>query len=374
MDEPVRVCHLAPGLAYGGAEHMLVDIVAELDDFDFVVGYFDGNDDLVSDLERAGADVRHFDETFRFDPRGAARMTRFLSSRRIDVLHTHLPYAQILGRIGSAVSSVGAVVSTKHNVPEDNHPVTWVGDRLTRHLDDVTVAVSNGVEHAFTGSTHPPNEIGDRWCTIYNGIDVDEFRRTVTDANAAEVATESGVDPDTPTVLTVGRYVPVKRQEVAIAAVARLDRPVDLVVVGWGPRESKLRSEARKRGVQDAVHITGRVPSVHPYYALADLFVLPSRREGLPITLLEAMAAGLPVVATDVPGTREAVRAGETGLLYPPGEVATLVDALDLAHDRERRRRYGKAGLARVRDQFSVEQMASTYGRLYRRLGNGWRP
>lgn len=374
MDEPVRVCHLIPDLPYGGAEQMLVEIVTYLEEIDFVVGYFGDKDYLASDLEQAGAEVRNFGEAFRFDPRAFYRMTRFLQANQFDVLHTHLPYAQILGRIGSLFGNVDAVISTKHNVPSDNHPVTRPGTRLTREIDAVTVAVSNGVEYAFTGSSHPPNEIGGRWCTIYNGIDVDEFRHDVERADADRVAAELGLDPETPTALSIGRYVPVKQQEDAIEAVARRDRPIELIVAGWGPRKEKLRSKVRSEGVGDRVHVTGRVPAVHPYYALADVFVLPSRREGLPITLLEAMAAGLPVIATDIPGTREAVRDGETGLLYPPGDVSKLTELLDLAHDPQRLEEYGTAGLRRAREVFSVEQMASSYGELYRELRSGWRP
>lgn len=370
MSDRLRVCQLITALQYGGAENMVVDLVDNIDDAEFTVGYMETKDDLVPDVESTGASVRSFDEAFRFDPRAFARLRRFLDANDFDVVHTHLPYAQTVGRVAAAGNGVDALVSTQHNVAGSYHPVTRATERLTRRLDSTTVAVSNGVERSFTGRAHPPNELGDRWCTIYNGIDVAAFNESVEAVDTATTRAELDLDPETLTLLNVGRYVPVKRQREAIRATARADFDPALLVVGDGPLDGELRSLTRNLGITDRVRVTGRVSEIHPYYAVSDVFISPSRGEGLPITLLEAMAAELPVVATDVSGTREVVDRGTTGLLYEPGETDALCTHVEQFRDAATRESYGRAGYQRAREVFSAERMASSYAKLYRRLAD----
>jgi glycosyltransferase involved in cell wall biosynthesis len=114
--------------------------------------------------------------------------------------------------------------------------------------------------------------------------------------------------------------------------------------------------------------VTGRVPEVHPYYAAADAFISASKAEGHPITVLEAKAAGLPVIAPDIPGVREAVVSGETGILYPSGRTKCLISAMTELAVSEKQHRYGTAGRERVAQHFDVSQMAERYTRLYEQL------
>ncbi|WP_277542847.1 glycosyltransferase [Haloarcula laminariae] len=368
MPNRLNVFQLITALQYGGAENMVADLVETVDDAAFTVGYMEAKDDLVERLVDAGATVESFDEGFRFDPRAFARLRRFLRAESFDVVHAHLPYAQTVGRLAAVGSGVDGVVSTQHNVADTWHPVTRATERATRPLDSVTVAVSNGVERSFTGSSHAPNRLGDDWCTIYNGIDVDGFGQRVDDVDAAAVREEFDLDPETLTLLNVGRYVPVKRQREAIRAVAQAPFDAQLLVVGDGPLKADLRAAAAELGVSDRVHVTGRVADIEPFYAVGDVFLAPSRAEGHPITLLEAMAAGLPVVATDIPGISEVVVDGGTGRLYEPGDIEALLAALARLRDPSLRREYGTAGRERARETFSVERMAASYGELYRQV------
>ncbi|WP_394353563.1 glycosyltransferase [Halosimplex rubrum] len=125
-------------------------------------------------------------------------------------------------------------------------------------------------------------------------------------------------------------------------------------MVGWGPREDRLRDRIRQRGLGDAVTVTGRVPSVHEYYALADVFVSSSVFEGLPIAHLEGMAAGLPIVATDIPGVVEVVVDGETGLLIPPEDPGALASGMCELADATRRTEFGHEGRQRVESKFDI--------------------
>lgn len=363
-----KVLQLITALQYGGAENMVADLVETIDDAAFTVGYMEAKDDLVPRLVDAGANVESFDEDFRFDPRAFARLRQFLQAESFDLVHAHLPYAQTVGRLATIGLTVDGVISTQHNVADTWHPVTRATERVTRPLDAVTVAVSKGVERSFTGSAHPPNQFGNNWCTIYNGINVDGFRQQVDATDTETIRDEFDLNPEVLTLLNVGRYVPVKRQHEAIRAVAQTPFDTQLLIVGDGPLKAELRALASELGVSDRVHVTGRVADIEPFYAIGDIFVAPSRGEGLPITLLEAMAASLPVVATDIPGIREVVDDDVTGRLYEPEDLESLCAVLAELRDPSLRRDYGRAGHKRAKETFSVEQMATSYANLYRQV------
>jgi len=366
MSSELRVCQLITGLGYGGAENMVVDLVDAVDDVTFSVGYMGQEDALAAEILTTGVSVHALGERIRFDPTAFARLVRLFRRVECDVVHLHLPYAQTVGRLAAALAGIDGVVSTQHNVPSNYHPVTRTTERLTRCLDDVTVAVSQGVERAFTGTAHVPGKSDDDWCTIYNGIDVDGFERSVREAVTESVEESFGIDGNETVFLSVGRYVPVKRQEMLIEAFEQSG--VDdgrLFLVGHGPREATLRDAVRDRGLSERVHVTGRVPTVEPYYALADVFVSASGGEGLPITFLEAMAAGLPVIGTQIAGVDEVVVENETGYLCRQ-DANAIGAAMAKLCDPDRQQSLGGAGRRRVAAHFSIEQMAGSYADLYR--------
>jgi glycosyltransferase involved in cell wall biosynthesis len=365
----LRVCHVINSLTHGGAENLLVYLAEAMDDVEFTVVYFGGDADLAHKLDDAGVTVRRLGERFRFDPGAAVRLSRILGSTGFDIVHAHLPYAQTISRLASQVAGETPVVSTQHNFPSNYHPVVRLTERITRGLDDATVAVSKGVERAFTGRAHSAGDFADRWCTIYNGIDVQGFRRRVDEADGEAVRTDLGIRPDSQLLLSIGRYVPDKKQATLIKGFSRASLgDTELVIVGHGPLESELRRTATRLDVAERTHVTGRVPKVEPYYAAADAFVSASRVEGLPVTVLEAMAAELPVVASDIPGTNEVVVPGETGLLFSQGSVDELSKALSQVEPPMRRRQLGENGYERAAETFDVETMAATYLELYNSL------
>ena len=375
-DQPIKVCYLINHLAPDGAPTVVESLIREIpaDDIEFTVCFFGGDDTLQRTLEDAGARVVNFGartEYPQFDPRALPAMVKFFAGASFDILHCHLPYAQSLGRLVAQLGDIDQVVSTQHNVPSNYHPVERVAERVTRRLDAATVAVSGGVESAFTG--REPTRPTDRgaWGTIQNGIGVESFAKSVAEADAAAVRAEWDVADADPLFVNIARYQPQKGQLALIEAMEQVVERVPaahLLIVGWGSLESDLRSAVRERGLSDAVTVTGRVPEIHGYYAAADAFVLSSEFEGLPVTLLEAMAAGCPIVATDIPGVREVVLDGETGSLVAPGNPDALAEALCRMGDASRRETFGTAGRNRVEGRFSVERMAADHLELYRTL------
>jgi glycosyltransferase involved in cell wall biosynthesis len=164
--------------------------------------------------------------------------------------------------------------------------------------------------------------------------------------------------------------VPDKRQRQAIDVIANANFDVDLLILGEGTLKTNLQSLATELNVADQVHITGHVPEIYPYYAVSDVFVSPSRGEGLPITLLEAMASELPVVATDIPGIREVVKDGQTGYLVGPDDTERMCSHIKKLRDVKLRESYGANGYQRAQDMFSVEGMAKSYANLYSEIAN----
>jgi glycosyltransferase involved in cell wall biosynthesis len=367
------ICYLINSLGTGGAERLLVNIVehAPSDEATFTVAFLERDAELAEPLRAAGAEVVGLDGSFKFDPRAAKRLSDLLRNREFDILHTHHPYSQSVGRTVGTVSGSPVLVSTHHNVPSELHPVTRTLELVTRPLDAATVAVSEGVEHAFTDDSNQyDGDLRGKWCTIHNGIDVVRFRRAVSAARAGGIEADLDLS-DGPVFLNVGRYVDAKAQGDLVEAMGLIKDNLpegELLIVGWGEREEELRTAVERRGLESSVTVTGKVPTIHEYYALADVFVSSSIREGLPTTHLEAMAARLPIITTDIPGARETVSDGETGIIVPPRRPDRLAAAMRRLADEEQRDRFGTAGYHRAQERFSIERTVEDHLRLYREL------
>jgi glycosyltransferase involved in cell wall biosynthesis len=193
----------------------------------------------------------------------------------------------------------------------------------------------------------------DKLAVVRCGVDAGTF--------APAAAPREDADPSAPLrVLCVGRLAPEKGQQVLVDALAACPG-VAVTFVGAGDKLEALRRRAAARGVDDRVTFTGAVGQdrIAAHYAAADVFCLPSFGEGVPVVLMEAMASGVPVVATAVGGVPELVEHGVTGLLAPPGRADALADALmRLAGDADLRRRLAAAGRARVEEEFDLERNA----------------
>ena len=369
----MHICHLINSLEHGGAETHLLEMAranqAAETDLSMTVCAIEANAPLAAEFRDIGVEVQNFGAAFKFDPRSVVRMTKYFKRNEFDILHIHLPLAHTLGRLVGRISGIEVIVSTQHNVADNYHPITGTLEKLTRPLDTRTVAVSEGVRQSFStpfhGSGHP-------WETIYNGIDVEAYNDEVTASDLSDI-TEKWDITDELVFLNVARYQPEKSQVDLIDAMAEVTEQhpnTKLLMVGRGDLEDKLRRRIREKGLEAHVKLTGFVPSVVEYYALADVFVSSSIREGHPITLLEAMAAELPVVGTAIPGVDELVVDGETGLLAPPQSPAALADRLLKLTNSTKREQFGQAGFERIRDNFDISQTLESHIELYRELLN----
>jgi glycosyltransferase involved in cell wall biosynthesis len=238
-------------------------------------------------------------------------------------------------------------------------------------VDARTIAVSEGVERAFTGDSgrYKPGQ-HQQWCTIYNGIDTESIYNKVVHSDPQTVRKKWQVDADL-IYLNISRYVEAKAQTDLIAAMADVvntEPDSHLFLVGWGPLENRLKAAVEKNDLEEQVTVTGKVPTVHEYYALADVFVSSSVFEGMPIAHLEAMAAGLPLVATDIPGVNEVVVPDENGFLVSPEQPTHLGEAMLALQNKDLRTRFGEASRHRAQKEFSIDETVETHLALYREL------
>lgn len=380
MTARMRVCHLVHHLNLGGIQTQLLRMI-EASDSDAVshtVCYPGVVHDLREEFEDAGVRVVRFetgadDPLNQFRPAFLRELTGFLRRESFDVLHCHSPqYLLVVGRVCGRLAGL-PVVCTYHNVSDAFDPRLRPFERLTRPLSAVSVGVSKEVERTFAGSAELYPRTGSpldrRTYTVYNGIDVEGFSGQIRQADTAGLRSEYGID-DEVVFLTIGRYTEKKNQLGLIDAMGDVVESLPdarLFVVGHGVLEDDLRRAVADRNLDGNVVITGRVPSVEEYYALADVFVLPSLTEGLSVVLLEAMASGLPIVATDAPGSAEAVVDGETGYVVPLEDRTELARAMERLGADDRRERFGQNGFERVRDTFSIQRTVDSYLDIYRR-------
>lgn len=289
-------------------------------------------------------------------------MGRLLHRLRPDVVHTHNPLPLIYAAWPAAL--VGArVIHTKHGANPARGANLWARRAAARAVD-AFVAVS---PHTAAQARAARECAGAKLHTIVNGVDTERFAPNAAWRRAHRVAW--GVDNDTCVFISVGRLDENKNHQLLVAAFAAVagmaGAAVKLVVVGDGPTRAALERQAAALGVASSVVFLGRRADTHELLAAADVFALTSQSEGMPLAAAEAMACGLPVVATDVGGMRDLV--GSCGVLVPL-EVDALAETLTQCYrEPSVRRGWGASARLRVEGAFSLTAMEQAYADLYAR-------
>lgn len=354
---PVRVAHLVMALDMGGLERVVIDLVRRTDRtrFEPAVVCLKRRGALADQVEELGVPVLSLDCDGRGLPATVSRAVRGLRRLRPDVLHTHNPHPHFVGSLAAAVLRGPPVVHTKHGRNKPGLRGAVLANRVASQLSDVVVAVSEDAAQVARQVERVPRR---KVRVVPNGIDLARF----------PFADRTG-RPGPARAVHVARLNPIKDQKTLLEAVRLVaDRAPDfhLTVVGDGPLREELHALRDRLGLRDHVALLGERSDVPALLAAADLFLLSSLQEGMSLTLLEAMASGLAVVATDVGGNREVVAHGATGLLVPsrsPERFAAAV--LELLPRPEAVHEMGRQGRARVERQFAVESMVRHYERIY---------
>ena len=369
QQRPVRILQLLVTTSPGGGPKHIFDLVRNLprDEFEVVVAaprdgiFFDRFRDLgvtVVELPLSRLGVRHLPL--------AARLIR---RHRIDIVHTHGKGPGLYGRLAARAMGV-PTVHTFHGIHYSSYPIIgqWLYLALERRLSRLTRAVINVSRSQEAEGLALRLFRADQSVVVVNGIDVEELDRAI---GQSPVRREMlGLGADDFVLGCVSRWDPVKRFEILLDAVRRLASRIPrlvLLLAGGGGEEARIRRIVAQTGLRDRVIFTGFVGNPARVYGILDMYVATSLKEGLPLAPLEAMCARLPVIATDVPGHRDVVVQGQTGLLVPPEDSAALAAAIALLEaDAERRRRMGEAGRQRVLTDFGIRSMADRTADVYR--------
>lgn len=296
------------------------------------------------------------------DVRVIARLARIIARRQPDLIHAFLFHANQAARFAGLLSRFPRerIIAEIQTVEVERRWHLWF-DHFTQHLSRFTIGNSPSVvEHLHRASAIPRHRLR----LVPGGTDIEPFR------SAMPVALESiGLPEDARVLLWVGRLDPVKGLDLLIDAVplvCKADPRAHLVLVGDGPLRATLERQIASRNLGSRVHLLGARNDVPALLRAADVFVFPSRTEGLPNALLEAMAAGLPIVTTDVPGCRDLVEHGSTGLLVPFGDATSLASAiLRVVTDSELADGLGASAAACATQNWSLDGMKRGYLAAY---------
>jgi glycosyltransferase involved in cell wall biosynthesis len=362
------VLWLTKGLGPGGAERLLVSLARTIDRsrLSCQVAYLlPGKDHLVGELAEAGVESICLDGANPLHLAWAGRLRRLAETEDIDIVHLHAPHPAAVAR--PVLRAMGrtrpAIVYTEHNGWDTYTPATRWANALTYPLDDARLVVSQAalasIPHLLRGHTE----------ILIHGVELDAVRvhRNARQQLRAELA----VDDRTALVVTVANLRADKDYLTLLRAARRaLDTGTSIrfVAVGQGPLESEIRAEIGRLGLVDAFLLLGYRPDALDVLAAADLFTLSSRAEGYPVSAMEALALGLPVVATAVGGVAEAVRSGVEGILVPAGRPDLLGDALaDLACDPVRRSKMSLAAAERA-SLFDIRRATARIEAVYEQV------
>jgi glycosyltransferase involved in cell wall biosynthesis len=376
--ERARLLFLINSLPPYGAEMFILNHAhhVDRDRYEVAVCQLGGSDALAPRFHEAGIEVLNCHARYRFDPAALARLGLVLRHRRIDILQTHVGYAGVVGRIVGRAVGVRAIVSTEQTVRSDYGRVIRTANDLTFRWAHTNVFISRAVLGSFAEVF--PELYSEPQAVITNGIDTRALAETAA-AGRAQARAELGMAADELAFGNVARLAPTKGQETAIRALARVRRALpraSLWIIGAGPLEDHLLGVARAEGVSDAVHLVGQSLDVPRLLGAFDAYVHPANTEGLGISVLEAMAAGLPTIASAVDGLPEFVRDGDTGWLVPPRDPERLAQAMvDVGRDLDGARVVAERGRALVQREHDIRVSVAAYERIYRRLlGEGSRP
>ncbi|WP_437670280.1 glycosyltransferase [Sorangium sp. So ce131] len=363
------IAHVLNSFQVGGAEQVVVDLAGLQRDAGHdvkVVGIAtNAQGPRAEQLRERGVEVHMIPKRPGFDITLPGKLAAFFAKHDVSIVHSHnqmpLIYATAAGRLHRV-----PVCHTLHGAVFDQGRRAWLRHVAAR-LADAHVAVSQSTADFMLKNNEVPRS---KLHVILNGIDLSRFRP---DPEArARVRAELGIPADAWVAGSVGRLSQVKNHALllrAAAAAGVLSEDGRLLLVGDGPEAAPLRALAEELGISDRVVFAGERHDVPEFLAAMDAFVLSSTSEGLPLSMVEAMATGLPVVSTAVGGIPALLGDGEAGLLVPSGSVESLAEHLAaLKSNPERAEALGKRGRKLALGRYSAERMMASYMDIYESL------
>jgi glycosyltransferase involved in cell wall biosynthesis len=380
---PVKIAYVLPNVETGGAEGHVLSLARLLDRSrfsPFLVTTAGGG--TLYESFRAVLPVSVIDDPRRARPRpprnpfvhlrAILEMRRIFRERSPDIVHAYLPAANVIGPIAARLSADSRVIVSKRSLAnyKEGHPLLRSVESLGNRLADAVLVNSDAVRRDVERTER---HWGGKFRKIYNGVAPIE---PWTPEDAMAFRWREGIPTDALVALCVSNFYPYKGHEELVEAAARVVPAFPNVIFLMVGRDSgtmeATRARVRERGIEGSVRFVGSRTDVPDLLRASDLFVHPSREEGFSNAILEAMAAGLPVVACNVGGNPEAVVDGVTGRLVPPRDPVRFAGAIvELIEAESKRKIFGEAGLRRAAERFSLDRMVGEMEFLYESLARG---
>ena len=372
IDNRIRVCMVMPKLQVGGAEVQVLNLIKKIDKSRFSLSLCLFNEGH-AEMEKTAAG--HVESVFilnfrwRRFPVSFFRLAAYLRKGRFNVVHAHLAPADLFGRVAAWTAGVPVRVTTEHGKGLWKSGARLLVERMLNGITDARICVSRDIMELRRAREHTPAE---KLVYIPNAVDPEQFGRPARGREA--VMGEFGWPAGDPLVLSVGRLVKEKDYPLLIEAftamAAKMPR-ARCIIAGDGDRMDEIRAIIKKNDLEDRIALPGTRNDISDLLSAADLFVLSSEREGLPVSLLEAMAAGTAIVTTDVGGVGEVVIGGESALMVMHGDVSALASAMErVLTDAVLRENLIKNASRAVEERFSMNSAAATLGDLYEHLAS----
>jgi glycosyltransferase involved in cell wall biosynthesis len=355
---------MAHALMVGGAEETALNLVRHLPPrFEPMVCCIHEAGPIGEEIRRTGTPVAVLGLTPGLRrPGDVIRLRRYLCDTRPSIVHTFLLTASLYGRLAAILARVPVVIGTEMNVYEHKRRAHALAERLLLAGTDRVIASAGAVRDFYV---HQVGADPAKVDVVYNAVDFAQGRPTV---SRLETRASLGLPADAPVAGIVARLTRQKGHRDLFEALASSPKLADvqLLVIGGGEEREALEQEAISRGLSKRVHFLGVRRDVGNLLAAMDVFVLPSLWEGLPLAMVEAMGAGIPVVASRVAGIPEVVDDSRTGLLVPPSDPSALGAALTrLIEDPQLRQRIGGDGSLSVLPRFGIDRYVESITSLY---------
>lgn len=369
MSRPIHVMHIIDSMTFGGAEVLLRDLTCGLLSRGYQVSVkYSTLGPLAEEIQEMGVPTKRLPRLGRIDPFLFWQMWREIYQETPDIVHTHLFKSDFHGRLAARLAGAPVVISTLHNCDSwAEKPVLGKTYGLTARFADKIIAVSNEVrQHAIRYSGLDSEKVQ----TIPNAVPLERFAEA--HALGPSIRQEFNVPSDVTLVGIVARLSEQKDHVNFLYAAAKIIEKAPqtrFMIVGDGPLRTNLDELVTLLGLSDAVIFTGVRKDIPAIYGALDILVFSSLWEGLPVALLEGMAAGLPVVSTKVGGVPSVLEHEHTGLVVPPSDPDTLAGAcLALVENPFLRQQMGKAGAEKIYSQYSMDAMVDATTNLYEEL------
>ena len=359
----IRVCYMAHAFAVGGAEEMVLNLVQHLPErFDPVVCCINQAGPIGEEIRKTGTPVAVLGLTPGLrHPWHVAGIRRYLRDTKPAIVHTFLLTASLYGRLAAILEHVPIVIGTEVNIYERKRRHHILAERMLLSNTDRVIVSANSVRDFYVDQIHAdPAKID----VVYNAVD---WKSIQASRSRADMRASLGLSAGARVAGVIARLTEQKGHRFLLQAMttpALAD--LQLVVVGDGDLREALQMDARDLGLASRVRFLGARRDLGDLLAAMDVFVMPSLWEGLPLSMILAMGAAMPVVATEVAGIPEIVADGETGWLVPAGNSLALATALvDVFADRARAAKVGNAARDFVLPRFGIDGYVNSVVGLY---------